>query len=214
MELARLRESVGGSMHPVLMSIIQNATNYVMRIATSITGADYLYYEKLTGQINTAKTTVVETILKCETSGSAGGQSLAVRNGARQASLNIYTGKIVCNDGSTNPYTYTVNTTTAYNKYRIELEGTSQAKFYMGETLIQTAPYANLRTTANNSIFFGDGVSTANSGGSCLWKSIKYNIDYVASPDNFIEWTASFGLPTENGWTAGGTASLATLIEE
>lgn len=189
------------------------AVTYTMRIATSPTGTNECSFQK-TGLGVAGKTIVAEGVVKVETSGSSRGHFITVGNGVKQAILSINGGNIICNHAGTSPYTHTMNTTTAYHTYRVELQGTTQAVFYVDGTPVHTASYANLYANTTNIIYFGDVVTAANYGGSLLWKSVKYNLDLTGTPAAYVEWTAALGLPSANGWTAVGTTSLATIITE
>jgi hypothetical protein len=212
MEFPRFHESVGDNMHPVVRAILQSAVTYVMRIATSTTSTNYMRYIK-NSIITAANTTVVDVNLKVETSGSDFGHSIGIANGAKEITLALKSGSIICNYGGTSPFTHTMDTTSAYHTYRLKFIGTTGCEFYVDDTLIHTATYANIPASTNNRISFGDGSGAANRGGSILYKAVAYNTNFVSSPDNFIYWDSS-ALPSTQGWTADGTESLASIITE
>jgi hypothetical protein len=201
-------------MHPVVRAILQSGgINYAMRIATSTTGTDLCYYDS-SGTIISGKTVVAEGTCKIETSGSSGCQGIVVGNGTKYATMLITGTSVICNYGGTSPFTHSM-TTTADTIYKVKFNGTTNVEFYVSTngvdyTLIHTATYANIVSAAFGKVEFGDGFSAANVGGSGIWKSFRYNMDYVADPTNFVVWDPA-SLPSSQGWTAGGTA-LATII--
>jgi hypothetical protein len=196
-------------MHPVIRAILQGLS-FAMRIATSATGTDFCYFEK-TSLVNSTKTTAVESLFRVETSGSTECQQIVIRNGTKSTGISIKLASIICNFTGTGPYTHSVDTTVDHI-YKIELQGTTQAVFYVDGVAVHTASYANLGASATNSIYWGDGSTTANKGGSLIWKSFKYNLDLIGTPAAFVEWDSS-SKPNTQGWTLNGT-DLATIIEE
>lgn len=201
-------------MHPVVRAILQGggyAPSASMRISTSTTGTDYCYYIK-TAIINGTKVTVVEGIIKGETSGSGNeaSGSIGISNGARRTKMAVKNGSVICDSGGSAPYTHTVDTTTADITCKIKLNGTTNAEFYVNEVLVYTLPYASMTVDASNYIAFGDMTNVANCGGSTLWRSLKYYLDYVGAPATFTEW-APVSKPDSQGWTLTGT-DLATIV--
>lgn len=183
-----------------------------MRIATSTTGTDSGYFNK-SSLITASNTTVVEAKVRIETGGSITSQMITVRNGVKGATFSIGNGSVICNSLGITTSTVTMDTISEYHIYKIKFNGTTNAEFYIDDVLRYAATYANLcADSSTNSIYWGDGNTTANWGGSAVYQYFKYNLDYVSAPTDFITWLPSQGLPSANGWTATGTASLATLL--
>jgi hypothetical protein len=198
------------NLNPLKFERVEHKDGTYMQIATSTTGTDYLYFAK-TGLITVGNVTVIEATLKVESAGSGLAQSMSVRDGTKMAAIGYKTSSIICNFGGTLPYTYAVDTS-VYHKYTIKLNGTTNAEFLLDDVVIHTATYADLFTNASNFMHFGDGDGAVTYGGSVLWKSVRYNLNYGTQPNNFVEWNPTIGLPSVNGWTANGTVSLATIF--
>lgn len=201
--VTKISANIGGAWKDVYNSI-----TYAMRIATSTTGTDYCRFVK-TGLLTAANTTVLECTIKCETSGSGANINMALNNGTKYTDLATKPTYIVCNYSGTSPYTHSMDTTSEH-VYKMKFNGTTNCEFYVDGVLVHTATYANLVSSASNVMQVGDCDNSANMGGSTLWKTIRYNLNYVGSPTSFVEWDPTT-LPSAQGWTLQGSA-LATIV--
>lgn len=179
-----------------------------MRINSDV--ANSCYFSKL-DIFDNSKTTVVEAELKVNSCVGLIGQRIDVSNGVKDPHINFTPTSVIFNDSTGSPYVHNMDTTDRFHKYKVEVNSTFGAKFYVDDTLITTTPYASLYPVTINRLYFGDGSSS--DGGDVDWKSLKYNVDYDADPDNFVEWTP-ISLPTSQGWTTGGSGATLVFKDE
>jgi hypothetical protein len=180
---------------------------------TTVTGTDYIFYQKLS-LITVANTTVLEAGIKIETSGTLGCQWLCVANGTKQGIILIGDGFVTFNF-NLSPKTIYTNTSDKIHIYKIKFNGTTSLDYYIDGILIYSYTYANLYADTNNRIFFGDGQGSANYGGSALYTYVTYCLDYVNNPGAVVTLNCATTLPTNAGWTAvisQGTIALITNI--
>lgn len=181
-----------------------------MRIATSTTGTDMCHFYK-ESIFNSTKTIVAIGKVKVETSGSTSAQTMQLTNGVRRVEISFKNGSVILGSLSFGGITHTIDTSVDHD-YEMRISSADGGKFYIDGALIHSIAYASLQSNTSNSVYFGDIFGSANIGGSVLWKSFKYNLDFVGTPTTFTEWLPT-SLPSAQGWTVGGTAGLATIVE-
>jgi hypothetical protein len=161
-------------------------TSGVLNVTTS--GTILRNYDIETGNISTANIKRLDTRLQVNANTgpvNAPSQAILIQDGTRFIRAFIKTDGIdITDDAFATVNAFSGDLTSAFNVIRIELDTTLEARIYVNGILEHTQPYANLATTANNDIAFGDFSATSELYSSNIdYDYIYYQLDLAANPD-------------------------------